>query len=42
MHKQVVRVALESPLRSLIEMQTEIIGTLGYMKSNLQKRCSTC
>ena len=28
---------MESPLRPLIELETWIIGTLGYMKPNLQR-----
>ena len=32
------RVTIESSLRPLIELETWIIGTLGYMKLTLQKR----
>ena len=37
MHQQSDGVTIESSLRQLIEIETWIIGTLGYMELNLQK-----
>ena len=37
MHQQSDGVTMESSLRQLIELETWIIGTLGYMELNLQK-----
>ena len=37
MHQQSDGVTMKSPLMSLVELETLIIGTMGYMKLNLQK-----